>query len=467
MVAPRSRRPIPPLALLVLALILPALAGILATGARAATEPTVTVLPLDGPIVPPVADWLAGEIAAANERGDALIVIELDTPGGLMASSDRIVRAILDSAAPVAVWVAPENARAASAGVFVTYAAGFAAMAPGTRIGAASPVGGDGGDLDDTMARKVTNDAVSQLRALAERSGRNAGWAEAAVREAASVTAEEALRLGVIDAIAPDLPTLLATADGRPVRTAAGSTVIETAGATVSTAGMGWLAALLTLLSTPAIAYLLLTIGGFGLFMELSSPGALFPGVTGALCLLLGLYGLGTLPVNWTGALLIGLAFLLFVADLFVPSFGILTIGGLVSFILGSTMLIDRAVAPALAIPRPLIWLVAAVIGLLAIAVAAFVARSHRTKPATGREGLLGAVGLSRQDLAPDGVVFVGGELWQATAADGAAIPAGAPVAVSGLDGLRLIVRRATAPEAATAGVAILPPPPPLPADPG
>lgn len=430
-----------------------------------AAESTVTVLPIDGPILPPVANWVASEIARANSRADALLVIELDTPGGLMTSSDEIIRAILASEVPVAVWVAPENARAASAGVFITYAAPIAVMAPGTRIGAASPVGGDGGDLDETMARKVTNDAVSQIQALAARNGRNAEWAESAVRDAASITAEEALALDVVDFVAPDLPALLAAVDGHTARTAAGSVPVATAGAAIRTERMGWVDSILTLLSTPTIAFLLLTLGGLGLFMELSQPGATFPGIAGAISLLLGLYGLGTLPVNWTGAALIGLAFLLFVADIFLPSFGILTIGGLVSFVLGSFMLIDRGSAPALAIPSPLIWGFAALIALLAIVIGALVAKSSLIKPATGREGLVGTVGLSRQELAPDGVVFVSGELWQATSADSEPIPAGAPIAVSGLDGLRLLVRRATSQEAAGAGVAILPPPPPLPVD--
>jgi membrane-bound serine protease (ClpP class) len=430
-----------------------------------AMAPAVTVIPLDGAVLPPVADWLSRQIADANDRRDAMIVIRMDTPGGLMTSSDQIIRSILASEVPVAVWVAPEDARAASAGVFITYAAPIAAMAPGTRIGSASPVGGDGADLDETMARKVINDAVSQVRSLAERNGRNADWAESAVRDAANISADEAVAQDVVDVIAPDLPALLAWSDGKTVKTAAGNVVVETTGAAVNETSMGFLAALLTMLSTPTIAYLLLSIGGLGLFLELSQPGATFPGIAGAISLLLGLYGLGTLPVNWTGALLIGLAFLLFVADIFIPSFGILTIGGLVSFVLGSTMLIDRGVAPALAIPAPLIWGIAAMIALLAIGIAALVAKSHLLKPATGREGLVGTVGLTRQDLDPDGVVFVAGELWQATSADAAPIPAGMPVAVSGLDGLRLLVRRASPDESGHAGVAILPPPTPLPAD--
>jgi membrane-bound serine protease (ClpP class) len=423
-----------------------------------AADPVVDVITLNGPIVPPVADWISSSLEDASERGAAAVVIELDTPGGLMTSSDQIVRSILASEVPVVVWVAPENARAASAGVFLTYAAHVAAMAPGTRIGSASPVGGDGGDLDETMGRKVTNDAVSQLRALADRRGRNADWAEQSVREAANITAEVALQIDVIDLIAPDLPALLDAIDGRQVETAAGPVVIDTTGAQPTPVQMGWMGQVLTLLATPTIAYMLLTLGGLGLFLELSQPGATIPGVAGAISLLLGLYGLGTLPVNWAGALLIGLAFVLFIADIFVPSLGTLTIGGVVAFIIGSNMLIDESAGAGLEIPQALIWGTAGLLVALGLVIGAFVAKSHLSRPATGREGLVGAIGLTRRSLDPDGMVFVGGEFWQATAVEQAPIPTNAPVAVTGIDGLRLLVRRATAIEAATAGVAILPP---------
>ncbi len=433
---------------------------------RAATQstaPLVVVVPLEGAITPPMARFVTNAIEDAERRGAAAIVIELDTPGGLMTATDEIVRAILASEAPVVVWVAPDGARAASAGVFVTYAAHVAAMAPSTRIGSASPVS-LGGEMDETMRRKVTNDAVSQLRTLADLRGRDAAWAETSVRDAANVTAAEALRLGVVDFLAPDLPSLLAGIDGRTVTTARGPVTIETSGAEIVRSEPGWLDQLLALLADPTIAYILLSLGGLGLVLELSNPGVTFPGVFGGIALLLGLYGLGTLPVNWAGVALIGFAFLLFVLDLFVPSFGTLTIGGLVSFVLGSYLLLGSGAPPGLAIAPAAIWtfalLLVAVFALLAI----LAGRTVLRRASTGREGLIGAVGTVRRALAPDGVVFVEGELWQATAtaAGGATsvapIPVGTSIAVVAVDGLRLVVRPATAAETSVAGVAILPP---------
>lgn len=442
--------------------------GLLLLPARAA-DPVVPVVRADGTISPPMARYITAAIADAERQGAPAVVIELDTPGGLMSSSDEIVRAILGSRVPVVVWVAPTNARAASAGVFITYAAQVAAMAPGTRIGSASPVA-LGGDLDETMARKVTNDAVSQIRNLADLRGRNADWAEDAVRDAVNITAEEAAQLGVVDFVAPDLATLLTGIDGRTVETAAGPVTIETSGAATRDVQMGWLDQFLALLADPTIAYLLLTLGGLGIFFELSVPGLTLPGVAGAIAILLGLYGLGTLPVNWAGVGLIGLAFVLFVADIFVPSFGTLTIGGLASFLIGSHLLFDGR-TEGLGVSPIVTWTVAALLAGFLLLLAGSVLKTRFLKPATGREGLVGMVGTARTALDPDGMVFVAGELWQATVAGDspvrtdaptgprAEIPAGAPVAVTGIDGLRVLVRPATAAEAASAGVAVLTPP--------
>ena len=426
-----------------------------------ATAPLVDVVPLRGAITPPTAAFVTSAIEAAERRGVNAVVIELDTPGGLMTATDEIIRAILASEVPVVVWVAPDGARAASAGVFITYAAHVAAMAPSTRIGSASPVS-LGGEMDETMQRKVTNDAVSQIRTLADLRGRNAEWAEEAVRDAANVTADEALRLDVVDLLAPDLPALLAEIDGRTVTTASGPVTIQTADAQTARAEMGWLDQLLTLLADPTIAYIMLSLGGLGIVLELSNPGITFPGVFGGIALLLGLYGLGTLPVNWAGVALIGLAFVLFVVDIFVTSLGTLTIGGLVSFVLGSYLLFGNG-TPGLSIAPTAIWTIALLLAAVFALVAFLAGRSLLRRPATGREGLVGAVGTVRRALDPDGVVFVEGELWQATARKGAdtdaAIPIGTAIAVVAVDGLRLIVRPASAAEKAGAGVAILPPP--------
>lgn len=334
-----------------------------------ASAPSVVVVPLTGAITPPTARFVTSAIAEAERAGAAAVVIELDTPGGLLSSTDEIIRAILASDVPVVVWVGPDGARAASAGVFITYAAQVAAMAPSTRIGSASPVSLTG-EMDETMRRKVTNDAVSQIRTLADLRGRDATWAEAAVRDAANVTAAEALRLGVVDLLASDVPTLLTDIDGRTVSTASGPVTLATSGAETIGSEMGWLDQLLAVLADPTIAYILLSLGGLGLFLELSNPGVTFPGVFGGISLLLGLYGLGTLPVNWAGVGLIAFSFLLFVVDLFVPSLGTLTIGGLVSFVLGSYLLLGSNAPPGLAIAPAAIWTLA----LLLVAVFALVA---------------------------------------------------------------------------------------------
>jgi membrane-bound serine protease (ClpP class) len=464
---------LPPLLLALLAMgVVLLLAPLPAPAAAQEAAGVVPIARAEGAVSPPMARYLAAAIANAERQGAPALVIELDTPGGLMSSSDEIVRAILDSRVPVVVWVAPREARAASAGVFLTYAGHVAAMAPGTRIGSASPVA-LGGELDDTMARKVTNDAVSQVRNLADLRGRNADWAEAAVRDAANVTAEEAARLGVVDVVAADLPSLLAAIDGRTVETAAGPVTIETGGATTAEAPMGWLDRLLMLLADPTIAYLLLALGGVGIFLELSVPGVTLPGVVGGISVILGLFGLGALPVNWAGVALIGLAFVLLVVDFFVPSFGTLTIGGLASFVIGSHLLFDGA-GGGIGVSPILIWTIAALLGGLLLLLAGSVLKTRFLRPATGREGLVGMVGAARTPLGPDGVVFVAGELWQATVAGASpvpptdrsapasgpapVIPAGAPIAVSGLDGLRLVVRPATTAEAADAGVAVLSP---------
>jgi membrane-bound serine protease (ClpP class) len=370
----------------------------------------------------------------------------------------------------VVVYVGPEGARAASAGVFITYAAHVAAMAPGTRIGSASPVtlGGpaptegeappaDGQPSNgETMARKVTNDAVSQIKNLAQLRNRNAAWAESAVRDAANVTADEAVRLAVVDLVAPSVPDLLARIDGRSVRLGDGTDVVlATNGASIRTVEMGWMAQLWQLLADPTVAYILLSLGSLGLFLELSNPGAILPGVVGGIFLLLALYSLGTLPVDWTGVLLIGFAFVLFAVDLFVPSFGSLTIGGVVSFVLGSYLLIGGDAPAGFAIAEPVIWTMTALLVALFLFIGGSVVRARLRRPTTGRESLLGAVGTVRRAIDPAGMVFMRGELWSATAADDRPIAAGTSVAVTTVDGLRLVVRPIAVPEGA--GTASLP----------
>ncbi|MBA2277063.1 MAG: nodulation protein NfeD [Chloroflexia bacterium] len=456
MSAPRNPSPSPPgrprvalaLACFLLAALLPLIGQTGSAFAQSGT-PNVEVITIDGTITPVMAQYVdrALDEAASNDADAAVIV--LDTPGGLSSAMDDIVRDILESEVPVVVYVGPRGARAASAGVYITYSAHVAAMAPGTNIGSASPVS-LGGEMDETMRRKVTNDAVAQIRSLADLRGRNADWAEQAVRDAVNVTADDAVLLRVIDLTAPDVPTLLDQIDGRQVALSSGQTVtLRTAGAATGEIGMNPIERFLQLISDPTIAYLLLSIGSLGIFLELSNPGAIVPGVAGALGLLFGLYALGTLPVNWTGLLLILLAFALFIIDVFVVSFGLLLIAGLICFILGSYMLIDADVPGYDQVSRLVIWTTAGCIVAFAAFIGAAVLRTRFKRPTTGQAALIGAIGEVRAPLNPTGLIFLHGELWTATAEDlpdGAEIATGHHVAVIEVKGLRLIVRAAPQP---------------------
>jgi membrane-bound serine protease (ClpP class) len=295
--------------------------------------------------------------------------------------------------------------------------------------------------MSPEMRAKVTNDAAAYIRSLAEQRGRNADWAEQAVREGANVTAQQALTLGVIDVVAADVPDLLRQIDGKAVATASGQVALQTASAPVQRVEMGVVDAFLHAISDPTIAYILLSLGTMGLFFELSNPGTLFPGTIGAICLLLGFYALGTLPVNWAGLLLMALALLLFVVDIFTPTHGVLTIGGLVAFLLGSLMLFNVPEASSwLSLSLWTILTVTGIMGGFFLLIARLVARSMKRQPAVGREALIGQVGRARTPLDPDGMVWLDSALWQATT-DGEAVPAGARVEVLEVDGLHLRVR--------------------------
>jgi len=406
-------------------------------------SPQVRIVTIDDTITPTMAQYVERGIRSAENANVDAIVLEIDTPGGLGSAMDDIDRAILESEVPVIAYVSPRGARAASAGVFITYASHIAAMAPGTSIGSASPVNSDGSDVSETMVAKVTNDAVSSIRNLAELRGRNAEWAESAVREAANITTTEALDLGVVNLVAPDLDTLLNDAHGMQAVMANGETVtLNTAGAETSTISMNLIERLLQLVSDPTIAYLLLSFGALGVFLELGNPGGFVPGIVGVVSLVLGLYALGTLPVNWTGAALIVIAFALFFIDIFVTSFGLLLIGGLASFIIGSYMLVDSSVPGYGDVSRPVIWTCTALILICAILIGTAALRVLRKKPASGRSSLIGDIGVVRQPLDPSGLVFLQGELWTATVEGEPTvpIPAGVHVEVTDVRGLRLIV---------------------------
>ncbi len=404
----------------------------------------VAVVPVRGIINPAMASYVDRAIGQAEETGAAAVVIEMDTPGGLDTSMREIIQRIMASKVPIIVYVAPAGSRAGSAGVYITYAANIAAMAPNTNIGSAHPVSiGDNGteqQMSDTMQQKVTNDAVAYIKGLAQTRGRNATWAEQAVRESVNVTAHEALSLKVVDLVANDLPSLLSQVDVREVQLASGEVVLHTKGLPTEQIEMTPLESLLHDIGDPTVAYILMSLGTMGLIFELANPGAILPGVVGGICLLFALFGLGTLPVNMAGLLLIGFAFLLFAADIFAPTHGILTAGGTISFVLGSLMLINTRNAPFLAISRPAI--VAVTMGLTAFFafVLTAVMRSRRRRPTMGREGLVGQIGTARTPLEPNGMVFLHGELWKAISEAGK-VAEGELVEIVGTQGLTLMVK--------------------------
>jgi len=397
-------------------------------------------------------------LARAREEHAQLVVIALDTPGGLEVSMNAMVEAILSSPVPVAVYVSPSGARAASAGVFLAMAAHVAAMAPGTRIGAAHPVGATGGDIPGAMGEKVVSDAVARLRGLAQLRGRNTDWAEAAVHRSASLTDAEALAQHVADLRAADLAELLRAVDRKTVSTAAGDVSLSTANAVVSRYDMGLLDRFLTGLVNPDLAYVLMVVGIFGIIFELSAPGIGAPGIAGGIAILLSLVGFGSLPTNLGGLLLIALAVVLFVVDVKAPSHGIWTAGGITSFLLGSFLLfppwkpIPFPAAPELRVsPVTIVVMTGFVTAFFAFVISKGVAAQSR-RVSFGSESLQGAEGRAFTDLDPDGQVLVGGEVWSARSVAGA-IPAGDGVVIVGRLGLRLTVKTRERPQAARGGV--------------
>jgi membrane-bound serine protease (ClpP class) len=395
-----------------------------------------------GTIIHPVAaTFVADAVERADDERAVALVLELDTPGGLLTSTRDITRALLQARTPVVVYVSPQGAQAASAGFFVLMAADVAAMAPGTNTGAAHPVAGDGADLPETIGKKAEQDAAAQVRSLAARHGRNVALAEAAVVESRSFTASEALEQKLVEVVAPDLPRLLQALDGRTVRKGEGPPLaLHTAGAEVRRLEMGRVQRFLAAIAHPNIAYILLTLGFLGLYFELATPGVVLPGVVGAICLLLGFYALSVLPLDYTGVALLLLAGLLFLAEIKVTSYGLLTVAGLVSLVLGSLMLFESP-DPALRVSVSLVAAVAAAAAVTVAFLMTLVLRAHKAPVATGREGLVGERGVARAALVPAGRVFVHGELWNAVADE--PVAAGAPVEVVAVDGLTLRVRRA------------------------
>ncbi|TAN03940.1 MAG: nodulation protein NfeD [Rhodanobacteraceae bacterium] len=420
-------------------------------------HPVVVVLRVDGAISPASAAYVVRGIGQADARHAAAIVLELDTPGGLSSSMREIIKAILASPVPVIGYVAPSGARAASAGTYIMYACHVAVMAPATNIGAATPVsltGGGGAPLpssssgkaasaptESTEMRKVTNDAVAYIRALAERRGRNADWAEQAVRNAASVSADEALKLHVIDLIVPDIPTLLADVDGRSVQTVDGARVLHTRGAAIETVTPGLRSQFLGVIANPEVAYILLLIGIGGLVLEGMHPGGVLPGVVGAICLLLALYAFQLLPVNFAGLGLILLGVILIVSEAFVPAYGVLGTGGVISFVIGSVILMHTGV-PGYGVAIPVVVGVAiAAAGILA-GIVWMAMRSHRRPVVSGREQMVGASAEVVTDFdGGRGFVHLHGERWQAQS--DVPLQRGQRVVVAGMHGLVLDVQPA------------------------
>lgn len=388
-----------------------------ATGAAATPDVTpgpVLVITIASSINPVTADFLSAAVERADRQKASLLVVELDTPGGLDSAMRQMVQTILGTPVPVAVYVYPSGARAASAGVLITLAADIAAMAPGTNIGAAHPVGIGGGGMDNTMAKKVENDAAAYARSLAEKKGRNGDWAEEAVRESVSLTAREAVRKNVVDLIAPSLPVLLSEVDGRTIRKDDAALTLRTKGATVTQVPMPLRYRILSALADPNIAYILMMIGVYGIFFELANPGAVFPGVVGGIALILGFYSLETLSANYAGFLLIALAMVLFVLEIKIASHGALTIGGIIALVLGTLMLFRSSANPYLRISWGVIFTMVAVSAAFFGTVVTLAVRSHLRKPTTGAEGLIGETGVAVEAFTGKGKVFVVGELWDA-----------------------------------------------------
>jgi len=404
---------------------------------QALAKDGVLIIELEGPINPGTAMYVVRGLEEAKKQDAELSIIRLDTPGGLGSSMRTIVKAILNSPVPVVVYVGPTGAGAASAGVLVTVAADVAAMAPGTNIGAAHPVTAGGKDIEKTMSKKVTNDMAAYARGIAEEKGKNGEWVEKAIRESVSITSDEALKKNVIDLVAKDMDDLLKQLDGREVSLPEGKIVLKTADLKKIYYRPGFRDKVLKTISDPNIAYILMMIGLAGLYFELAHPGAIFPGVIGAISLILAFYSFQTLPVNYAGLLLILLAIIFFIAEIKVTSYGVLSIGGLISLTFGSIMLFED-----IGVPVKLIIPTVILVGGFFVVVSGLAFRAYHTKPKGGVEGMVGEVGLVKERIDPEGLLFVHGEYWRAMARE--RLEQGEMAEVIGVDGLVLKVRKAT-----------------------
>ena len=401
----------------------------------------VLVITLDGAINPAASDYIHYGIEQAVKHNSECLILRLNTPGGLLESTRTIVSDILQSPVPVVVYVSPPGSRAASAGVFITLAGHIAAMAPGTNIGAAHPVSLQG-QMDSTMTEKVTNDAAAFIRTISEKRHRNIKWAEDAVRKSISITETEALKDSVIDLIASDTKDLLEKISGKEIQTIKGLEVLKTKDSQIIYVDMSFQQKMLSILSDPNIAYILFMLGVYGLLLELYSPGLIFPGVVGVISLLLAFYSMQTLPINYAGLALIIFAFILFILEIKIVSHGILTIGGVISLVLGSLMLIksDPGFDVVQISWKIILLFVILTVSFFSIALGLGI-KAQRRKPTTGQEGLINEVGEAMTDLEPSGIIKVHGELWKAESPE-KTISKGSKIIVTGISDLKLKVSK-------------------------
>ncbi len=430
LVLPQGRRFLTAI-VVVISLLLTGLGG-------SAADPFVLVATYDGVINPVAAEYLHDALATAQDTNAQALIVKLNTPGGLDTSMRLIIKDITSAMVPVIVYVSPSSGRAASAGVFITMAAHVAAMAPGTNIGAAHPVAMGGDKMDEEMKTKAENDSAAYIKSIAEQRKRNASWAEEAVRKSVSVTAQEAVKLNVVDLVAENVPALLKQMNGRRIALQNGQVSLQTSLVAVREFPMGLRLEFLKALSDPNIAYLLMTIGTIGIIAELYNPGALLPGIVGAISLILAFYSFQSLPVNYAGMLLFLLGIVFFILEANIVSYGLLGIGGVISMLLGSVMLIKTDVE-FLQISWSVIVPVVALVALFSLFVVGMGVRAMRRPTVTGREELIGLVGTVKTALTPHGQVAVRGELWEAMSEQ--PLQPGDEAEVTGIDGLRLRVK--------------------------
>ena len=440
------------LVVIFLGMLITGMLGPVLARAQGPNSPHALVMTVDGIINSVRESFISRAIDQAGEDGAELLIIQLDTPGGLLSSTREIVELLLESPVPVAVYVSPKGARAGSAGTFITAAGNFAVMSAGTNIGAATPISATGEDLDDTLASKVENDAAAFIRSIAQTRGRNEDKLEETVRSAASYSAQEALADNVVDLIAEDLGDLLEQLDGLTADTTLGLVVVETEGLEIRTLEKNILEHFLEFISDPNVSFILLTVGGLGIVVEMFNPGLIAPGVVGVICLLLAFLALGNLPVNWAGVVFIVLASVLIVLEVVVAGFGILGVGAIVSLMVGGLILFTQfgdssPTMPSIGVSRWLLSGTGGVAALTLVYVVGLAYQSRKQGPPEKASALTGMRGRVTGELTPRGIVLVGNETWTAISEDDSLIQIGEPVEVRSVDGLILTVFRPKHPE--------------------